>query len=178
MVKSGEVGLFRWDGSTFQPVQSQTVYGYVYKGFRLSVNKSEIGGAPSGAINYWVETISGAKGDDAPDGRIAQHRLSSQALRLQIAQFSADKMAKVGKRYTVGMRVSRSDLEEMTSAGLVRCAAKLGTKSLKVQAVFPEDIAGCVGTAPKAAKGKTIRATVSLTLDGVTAARTASIKVR
>lgn len=173
------VDLFRWNnGSTFEGVDSQTVYGYVFNGFRMSVNRSEIGGAPSGAVNYWVETISGEKGDDAPDGRIEQHRLSTQPLRLLIAAFSATKRVKVGKSYVLAMRVSRSDLEEMTSAGEVRCVAKVGRATLKVQAVFPEDVAGCTGKAPKSAKGKTIRVTISLMLDGVTVSRTAPVKVR
>ena len=77
----------------------------------------------------------------------------------------------------IAMRVNRSDLQDTTSAGLVRCTAKVGRASVKVQAVFPEDIAGCVGTAPKSAKRKTIKVTISLTLDGVTVSRTASVRV-
>ena len=75
------------------------------------------------------------------------------------------------------MRVFRSDLNENTSAGLIRCVAKLGKKTLKVAAVFPEDIAGCIGTAPKAAKKKTIKLTLSLELDGARVSRTVSVKV-
>lgn len=173
-----DVGLFRWDGSAFTRAQSRTVYGYVYKGFRMAVHKRELGGVPSGAFSYWVETISGAKSDDAPDGRIAQHRLSTLPLQLTIAAFSAPRTVRVGKRWAVAMRVNRSDLQAATSAGLVRCVAKVGRRNVKAQAVFPEDVAGCVGTAPKSARRKTIRVTISLTLDGVTVSRTASIKVR
>lgn len=177
MDKSSEVALFQWNGTTFAGVQAQSVYGYVFKGFRFAVHKSDLGGVPTGAINYWVETISGTKYDEAPDGHIAQHRLSPQQLQLQITAASAPKSVKVGKRYTVAMQVMRNDLAEATSAGLVRCTAKVGKATLKVQALFPEDIAGCVGTAPKSAKKKLIKVTLSLTLDGVTVSRTFSIRV-
>ena len=172
-----DVGLFQWNGSSFAPVQGQSVYGYVYKGFRIGVHKSDLGGVAGGAVNYWVETISGSKSDDAPDGYIAQHRLSTQPLQLTVAAFSAPRTVKVGKRYAIAMRVNRSDLQDTTSAGLVRCTAKVGRASIRVQAVFPEDIAGCIGTAPKSARKKLIKVTISLTLDGVTVSRTASVRV-
>jgi hypothetical protein len=172
-----DVALFRWEGTTFIPVQNSSAYGYIYNGFRFGVRQSDIG-ATAGAISYWTETISGDKGDDAPDGQIAEVQLSTTPLQLAVSQFAATKTVKVGKRYTVGMRALRNDLEETTSAGIVTCSAKLGKKSVKVEAVFPEDIAGCVGTAPKAAKGKTIKVTDTLELDGVKVSRTASIKVR
>jgi hypothetical protein len=175
---SEEVVLFRWDGTTYVPLPNSSAYGYVYKGFRFGVRQSDIAAAAGGAISYWAATVSGEKGDDAPDGKIAEVKLSTTPLQLSVTQFAATKTVKVGKRYTAGMRALRNDLEETTSAGIVTCSTKLGKKVLKVEAVFPEDIAGCIGTAPKAAKGKTLKVTVSLELDGVTVSRTASIKVR
>jgi hypothetical protein len=174
---SEDVTLFRWDGTTFVPVPNSSAYGYIYKGFRFGVRQSDIG-ATHGAISYWAETISGDKGDDAPDGQIADLTLSTTPLTLTLAEFDATKTVKVGKRYTVALRALRNDLEETSSAGIVTCSAKLGKKAVKIQAVFPEDIAGCIGTAPKAAKRKTLKVTVTLELDGVRISRTASIKVR
>lgn len=172
-----DVTLFRWDGTTFVPMVNSSAYGYIFKGFRFGVRQSDIG-ATAGAISYWAETVSGEKGDDAPDGQIAEVQLSTTPLQLQVTQFTATKTVKVGKRYTAAMRVQRNDLEETTSAGIVSCSAKVGKKAVKVEAVFPEDIAGCVGTAPKSAKGKTLKVTVTLELDDVRISRTASIKVR
>ena len=58
------------------------------------------------------------------------------------------------------------------------CAAKVGAKKVKVTATFPADRATCSGVVPKSAKGKTLKVTVTLTLDGVRVTRTASIKVK
>ncbi len=169
-----DVKLMHWSGSSFDRVASQTAYGYIYNGFRMSVNKSEVGGVPNGSFRYWVHTASGTKSDDSTT---SPHAMSAQVLRLRIAQFASSKSVKAGKQYLAAMRVFRSDLNENTSAGLIRCVAKLGKKTLKVAAVFPEDIAGCIGTAPKAAKKKTIKLTLSLELDGARVSRTVSVKV-
>ncbi len=169
-----DVHLLRWNGSTFERVTSQTAYGYIYNGFRLMVNKSELGGVPNGAFRYWVHTTSGAASDDS---NASPHAISQQKVQLRISEFATLKTVKVGKQYGAAMRVFRSDLNENTSDGLVRCVAKVGKKTLKIAAVFPEDIAGCIGTAPKTAKKKTIKLTLSLTLDGATVSRTVSIKV-
>ncbi len=172
-----DVALFHWDGASFVAVPNSSTYGYIYSGFRFGVRQSDIG-ATAGAISYYAKTLSGEKKDEAPDGQIADVQLSTTPLRLTVSQFAATKTVKVGKRYTAAMRALRNDLEETTSAGIVTCSAKLGKKTLKVDAVFPEDIAGCIGTAPKAAKGKMLKLTVSLELDGVRVSRTASVKVR
>jgi hypothetical protein len=173
---SRDVLLFRWDGTDFVLVQNSGVYGYIFKGFRIGLSRSDIG-SPTDSISYWVETISGDHGDDAPDGLIASLALSTTPLTLTVQQFIATKTVKIGKRYTAAMRVQRSDLEELSSAGLITCRTTLGRKSLKVQAVFPEDIAGCIGVAPKAARGKKLKVTLTFELDGVKVSRTATVKV-
>ena len=104
--------------------------------------------------------------------------LSDAALTLQIARFTAAKTIIAGKRYTAALQARRSDLAELSSAGEVVCAAKVGAKKVKVTATFPADRATCSGVVPKSAKGKTLKVTVTLTLDGVRVTRMASIKVK
>jgi hypothetical protein len=136
-------------------------------------------GSPTGSISYWAETVSGQNGDDAPNGQIADLPLSTTPLQLSVTEFAASaKTVKAGKRFGAGMRVQRSDLEETASAGEVGCSAKVGAKPVKVQANFPEDVALCFGTAPKWAKGKMLKITLTFELDGVKVSRTASLKVR
>lgn len=177
-LEKGGASVFRWDGVDFVDAQSRTVYGYAFNGFRLSVNKADLG-VSTGPIRFWVESQAGERWDEAPNDAIVTYQPSTNPIRLSIAQFAFQpKTVAVGKRFVVGMQVHRSDLDELSSAGLVRCTAKYGKKAIKVTAVFPEDIAGCVGVAPKAAKGKVIKVTLTLELDGQRVSRTASIKVR
>ena len=169
--------LFRWDGTAFVNAQSQTVYGYIFKGFRIAVNKSDLG-ITTGEFGFWVETQSPTSHDDAPSGEIVGYTPSATPIRLTVAQFAATaKSVKVGKAVVAGMQVHRSDLDEIASAGEVRCVAKVGTRTIKTAAAFPEDIAACRVIAPKLAKKKTIKLTVTLLLDGQRVSRTASIKV-
>jgi hypothetical protein len=169
--------LFRWNGTDFVNAQSQTVYGYVYKGFRVAINRSDLA-LTSGTFRFWVEAIAGDQGDDAPDGAITDYALSAQALQLTLRGFTAAKTVKAGRKFSASLRALRSDLEELTNAGGVSCVAKYGSKRVKVTPSFPAEAAICSGTVPKAAKGKTLKVTVTLELDGVRIARTASIKVR
>jgi hypothetical protein len=173
-----DVVLFRWDSAKFAPVASSSAYGYIFKGFRLGVRLSDLG-SPTGSISYWAETVSGQQGDDAPNGQIADLPLSTTPLQLSVTEFAASaKTVKAGKRFGAGMRVQRSDLEEIASAGEVSCSAKVGARSVKAHADFPEDVALCFGTAPKWAKGKTLKITLTFELDGVSVSRAASLKVR
>jgi hypothetical protein len=176
MVADG-AGLLRWDGAAFVESQSQTAYGYHHQGFRLAVARSDLA-LTSGTLRFVTVTFPLATRDMAPDASLAEYALSDAALTLQIARFTAAKTVAAGKRYTATLQARRSDLAELSSAGEVVCAAKLGAKKVKVTATFPADRATCSGVVPKTAKGKMLKVTVTLTLDGVRVTRTASIKVK
>jgi hypothetical protein len=177
MVTGDEVGLFRWNGTQFVVSESQSAYGYHYGGFRLAVARSELA-LTTGTLRFFVLTFPAESGDASPDSSFAEYTLPSDPLTLQIARFTAAKTVVAGKRYTAALQARRSDLAELSSAGEVVCAAKVGAKKVKVTATFPADRATCSGVVPKSAKGKTLKVTVTLTLDGVRVTRTASIKVK
>jgi hypothetical protein len=170
--------LFRWDGAQWVDTLSRSVRAYFYRGARISFDRADVG-SPT-AIRFWVETYVGEQfGDDAPDDAITAYTLSNELLKLSVAQFaSAAKRVKPGKRFTIGMKVHRNDLDEIATDGGVRCTAKVGKRAVNVTPAYPADIALCTGIAPRWAKGKTLKVTVTLALDGVSAKRTASIAVR
>lgn len=157
---------------------SQPVYGYPFNGFRTAIDRADLG-LTTEKLRFAVLTFPLEGGDTAPDGdQIAEYALSSEALTLQVARFTAAKAAGAGKRFSTTLRVRRSDLAELSSAGIVGCTAKHGTKALKVRPDFPADRAICSGVVPKAAKGKLLKVTTTFELDGVRVSRTASIRVR
>jgi hypothetical protein len=169
--------LFRWDGAQFVDVRSRSLRAYFYKDFRISMSRADLGN-PS-ALAFWIESYVGDRlGDEAPDGRIIGYPLSTDPLRLRVAGLTAPKRVKPGKRFALAMKVQRDDLAELSSDGEVTCSAKVGSRSVRVVPAFPADAALCSGVAPRTAKGKTIKVTLSLILDGVTAKRTVSILVR
>jgi hypothetical protein len=170
--------LFRWNGAQWVDTLSRSVRAYFYRGARISFDRADVG-APT-AIAFWVETYVGEQfGDDAPDDAITAYTLSNEVLNLRVAQFAAAaKRVKPGKRFTVGMKVHRDDLDEIATDGGVSCTAKVGKRAVKVTPGYPADVALCTGMAPRWAKGKTLKVAVTLALDGVNAKRTASIAVR
>ena len=174
---SDGAGLLRWDGTQLVPSESATVYGYHHNGFRLAANRTDLG-LTTGTLRFIVITLPTATVDTSPDDSLAEYTLANEALTLQIARFNAAKSVGAGKRYAATLQARRSDLAELSSAGDVVCTAKVGAKKIKVAATFPADLATCSGVVPKSAKGKTLKVTVTLTLDGVRVTRTASIKVK
>ena len=176
-LNSEGAALLRWNGTQLAQAESPSAYGYHHDGFRLAVARSELA-LTTGTLRFVVLTGPPESADASPDSAFAEYVLSNEALRLQIASFKAAKTIVAGKRFTATLQARRSDLDELSSAGVVSCAAKFGTKKVKVTATFPADLATCSGVVPKAAKGKVLKVTVTLTLDGVRVTRTASIKVR
>jgi hypothetical protein len=170
--------LLRWDGTKFTDSRSRSLRAYfTANGARISFSRADVGNPAR--IQFWVETFSGGqRGDSAPNETILGYTLSSEALVLRVNRFVASKRVKPGKRFAVAMNVHRSDLDELSSDGAVACTAKVGRRTVRVVAAFPENVAACAGTAPGWAKGKTLKVTLALTLDGVSAQRTASILVR
>jgi hypothetical protein len=176
MGNEGIVRLHRWNGSAMAPISVSD--GYIYRGFRLATNRSQLTNLGP-TLRYRVSTVSSATGDAWPDGGgMTDYVLSTTPLTLRIAQFANDKRVRAGKEFIVAMRVHRDDMNETSSSGIVGCSAKVGKRKVAIQPVFPEDIAGCVGIAPKWAKGKTIATTLSLSLDGKRVSRVAKTKVR
>jgi hypothetical protein len=169
-------GLFTWNGTQFAATESHA-YGYHHNGFRLAIPRSEIA-LTTGTLRFVAVTFPDATSDIAPDDAFADYTLSNEALTLQIARFTAAKSIVAGRKYTATLQARRNDLAELSSAGEVVCAARVGTKKLKVTATFPADLATCSGIVPKTAKGKTLKVTVTLTLDGVRVTRTASMRVK
>ena len=168
------VGLGKWDGTQFVSAPSQTVYGYSYNGFRLAVDRSDL--ALTGpTLRFVVLTFPAASSDAA----LAEYELSNAALQLQVASFKAAKSVGAGKRFSTSAQVRRSDLAELTSVvDNIVCTAKVGAKAVKVSPTFSAAGATCSGVVPKAAKGKTLKVTTAVTLDGARVTRTASIKVK
>lgn len=68
----------------------------------------------------------------------------ADGLRLLIAPFTAEDDRR-GQAFTATLQARRSDLAELSSAGDVVCAAKVGAKKVKVTATFPADLATCSG---------------------------------
>lgn len=189
----GSVGLFQWNGSDYVAAASQTslTYGYDATGATIRVNASDLN--KTKGFNFGTLVFSGittdaqgnpdftnAHSDAAPD---AGHGFFSykviQKLTLSVAAFTtAPKPAKAGKNFSAGLAATESDTSGPVTSGTVACSATVGTRHLAtVGKTVKNGIAACVWHLPANAKGKTVRGTVTLTVQGVSVKRSFSARI-
>lgn len=189
----GSVGLFQWNGSAFTGASSQSslVFSYTTAGPTIRVNARDLGATKG--FNFVVDATSGittdasgnpdftnAHDDLAPDpghGTFAYQVLIKVSLSVQGFN-TGPTPAKAGKRFSAGLAVAQSDTGGAVQAGTVTCSARIAGKPLPAQAHrIVNGVAVCVWVIPKKAKGKTIRGTVSVSVQGAQASRSFSAPI-
>ena len=185
------VVLRRWDGSQFVPASAPTLSASDdAAGVTITLNRTDIGN--TSALNLRVETSEGGGGpghqDFAPDSGAWSYALTAP-LTLSLASFKAPGTVSPGKSFLVRMLVKRSDTGEFVSdenGGAVSCRATVGGKPLRakragfMETTSPEQ-AACLWRAPTKANRKTIRGSITISIDGiagVTAKHTFIVRVR
>jgi hypothetical protein len=186
----GSVGLLRWDGSQLVAASAPSLAASDNStGISASLNRADLGNAS--ALNFEILTVEGGSPsaghfDAAPDDGVWNYQLAAAApLTLKIASFASPRSVKAGKTFTVSMVASRSDSGAFVNdeiGGSISCQATAAGKRLKlVAAGFVEgsdpELAACVWRAPKK-RGKTIRGSISVSVEGVTAKKTFRLVVK
>jgi hypothetical protein len=189
----GSVGLFKWNGSDFvaAPSQASVTYSYDTTGATIRVSASELG--KTKGLNFGVDVYSGialdasgnpdftnAHDDLAPDpghGFFAYKVQTKLTLSVQ-AFTTSPKPAKHGKALIAGMAINESDTAGPVQVGTVACTATIATKHVPTQAHgLKNGIAVCGWQLPNTSKGKTIRGTITVTVQGVKVSRSFSAKI-
>jgi hypothetical protein len=176
--------LARWDGSQFVDTPESTLgAGHDENSVIFSVNASELGNTTG--FDFWVRTVQGsafdtAHEDNAPDKGTFTYELGPSAVpQLTVPRSHATK-ARAGKPFIAVVTVARADgvpmdltLEDLT------CKATAGSRALRVgfaDALGPD--AGCLWNLGRKTRGKTIRASVTIRLDGATVTKTFTAKIK
>jgi hypothetical protein len=189
----GSVGLFKWSGSDYAPAASQTslTYSYDATGATIRVSASDLG--KTKGLNFGIDAVSGIVTDATgnPDFTNAHDDLAPDAghgffnykvltkLTLSVVAFTTSpKPAKSGKDFIAALAINESDTAGPVQAGTVACAATVSLKRLAALGhALKNGIAGCVWHLPKTSKGKTIRGTVTVTVQGVKVVRAFTAKI-
>jgi hypothetical protein len=189
----GSIGLFQWNGSDYVAAASQTslTFGYDATGATIRVNANDLN--KTKGLNFGALAISGittdpqgnpdftnAHSDSAPDsGHGFYNYKVIEKLTLSVVAFTTSpKPAKAGKNFSAGLAATESDTSGPVTSGTVACAATVGVTHLPpVGKTVRNGIAACVWHLPKTAKGKTIRGTVTLTVQGVAVKRAFSARI-
>lgn len=192
-LEPGNVGLFRWNGSDFlaAPSQASLTYSYTPAGATIRISANDLG-KPK-AFGFATLVASGvttnAAGepdftniytDAAPDpghGLFSYQVLTR--LILTVTAFTVSpKPAKAGRPFSVSLAANQNDTNGPVQRGTATCAATIAFKPIvAVTHTVANGVASCVWRIPKTAKGKTLRGTITLTVQGVKVSRPFSSRI-
>ena len=167
--------LERWDGTSFVAsgaTRLPTVWVPDY-GPVVAVQRKAIGD-PRG-FNFILASANGTDTDRAPDAGSWAFSLTPFALKVKSMSLGP---ARAGRPFTARATVIRSDFDLPATEGTIRCSAKLGGRQLGANGRFAGDRVTCTWRLPRRAHGMRLAGSLSVTLEGVKATRSFSVRVR
>jgi hypothetical protein len=189
----GSVTLFQWNGTEFvaPPSQVSLTYSYQPTGATIRISVAELG-KPK-AFKFGTLVVSGvtldaagnadfsnAHADLAPDaghGFFTYQVLTRLILRVT-NYTTAPKPAKAGRPFSASLVATRNDTGEPVISGTVTCVATIAFKRIPaVTHILTNGVANCAWRLPATAKGKTLRGSITLTVEGVKVTRTFSARI-
>ena len=191
-LEPGSIGLFKWNGTTFDNAPSATTvtYGYDATGATIRAGIQDLGGTK--AINFGADAISGittdasgnadftnAHDDLAPDPGHGFFNYSViTKLTLKQTAFSyTPKPAKSGARLTATLAATESDTAGPVAKATITCVATIKGVHLRATHSLANGVASCFWKVPKTAKGKTLLGKITITLQGTTLAHSFTTKI-
>lgn len=189
----GVVGMYQWNGTTYVNAQSQTslVYAYDATGATIRIRASELSNTKAfkfGAIAFSGFAVDASGNPDlsqlhrdfAPD---AGHGLFSYQVLTKVvlsvtAFTTAPKPAKAGRLYSVSMAVTQNTTNGPITSGTVLCVGTIaGKRVAAVTHAVVNGIATCAFRTPATAKGKFIRGTIAVVVQGTQISRPFAAKL-
>lgn len=189
----GSIGLFQWNGSTFVFASSQSslTFSYGVGGATIRVNALDLNRTKG--FNFGVDATSGIAVDASnnPDFTNAHNDLAPDAghgtfayqviakLTLTVGAFTTSPTpAKAGRSFSAGLAVTESDTNAGVDSGTITCAAKIAGKAVRVKTKrLVDGIAVCVWSIPKTARGKTIRGSIAIAVQGTQTSRAFAARI-
>jgi len=189
---SGEVILFRWDGTDFTVSATQASLSYSWSGGpTIRINASELNNTRR--LNFDVTVLSdivfdpvtgepdftNAKRDFAPTVGFFTYQVVITPPTLVVRRLTPSPARPAAARpFTLRLVAARSDTGAVVQNGRVTCVGRAGTTRLRAQtARVTGGAAVCTWLVPKLAKGKTFRGSVAVTFEGLTAKQSFSGRI-
>ena len=181
-LEPGSVGLFQWNGTNFIQAPSQTslTFAYASTGATIHVSAADLGRAKG--ISFGVEAVSGVAVDAAgnpnfdnvhvdlatdPTHGFYSYQVLTKLVLTVTALTTSPKPPKAGRTFSVSLAATENDTKGPVRSGAVVCPATLaGKRAVAVTHVVANGIATCVWRIPKTAKGRIMRGSITLTLQG------------
>jgi hypothetical protein len=175
--------FLKWNGSQFAPAGAASANGSYANGVAtFKISKADLGGVDK--FTFWAESYQfDASGnqlgsDTAPDGTDAYEYAITKPLTLRAGTTTAvPARPKAGKAFAVRTRITRGDTGGPLASGTVKCTVRSGTAPLRATGRVSAGVAVCSMQIPKTAKGKLLRVTMKVTLQGVSTTKTVTYRV-
>jgi hypothetical protein len=185
-LESGSVNLFQWNGSDFVLAPAQTSLTFAYSsGATIRVSAADLG--KTKGINFWAVAASGAidaSGNPVPPEQVHRdyapdinhgayaYKVVTKLVLTVTAFTTSPKPAKAGRTFSVSLAATENDTGGPVGSGTVACTASLaGKRVVAVRHVVANGVATCMWRIPKTAKGRLIRGTITLTVQGTRVTR-------
>jgi hypothetical protein len=191
---TGNAALYKWSGSDFESAPSQSAVSFTYEpsGPAIRLSAAELGNPKT--FQFVVLAVSGilvdANGDSdftnahddlAPNagGGLYAYQVRTTVTLKAVGFTTSPKPARAGKTFSVGLAATQSTTGRLVSRGSMVCSATIGATRARLRAKRVRNGVGtCVWMIPKTAKGKTIRGTVTLVVEGAQLKRPFAAKIR
>ena len=117
--------------------------------------------------------------DTSPDGSDAYEYTITKPLTLRAGTITTVPVKPTaGKAFAVRVRVTRGDTGGPLTTGTVTCSVRVGTAPLRATGRVSGGVATCNMRLPKTAKGKLLKVTMKVTLQGVSTTKSYSARVK
>ena len=189
----GVVNLFQWNGSDYVAAVSQTslTFTYLTTGPTIRISAADLG--KTKAFKFGMIAISGividAAGkpdftnvhdDFAPDSGhgFFTYQVLTKLILSATAFTTSPKPAKAGRPFSASLAATQNDTGGPVASGTVTCVATIAFKRIPaVTHILTNGVANCIWRLPATAKGKTLRGTITLTVQGAKVTRTFSSRI-
>jgi hypothetical protein len=183
----GAVDLFQWNGTAYVPAPSQTSLTFVYGTAGATIHISAADLNKTKGFNFGTIAVSGITFDAAgnpnfdnihrdlapdPGHGFWSYQVLTKLVLTVTAFTTSPKPAKAGRTFSVSLAATENDTAGPVESGTVACAASLaGKRVAAVRHAVANGVATCVWRIPKTAKGRVIRGTITLTVQGTRVTR-------
>jgi hypothetical protein len=187
----GDVALFatsegvftrRFQGSTLVPFDAPSLRAEYSSGPAFSFNRADFGISSRFAFFIQVRDRSASVRDDAPDGAASYvYVVTVGPPPLAAGTVTAAPRAPVhGKAFSFRMPVMRTDNNTaLPDDGVsVSCAARIRAKTLRGRGSYTGGVAKCIFAIPKASRGKSFDATITVRFEGATIGEAFTSRIR
>jgi hypothetical protein len=124
--------------------------------------------------------FTNSQSDSAPDpghGQFTYQVLTK--LILSVTAFNTSpRPARAGRSFSATLAANQNDTDGPVASGTVTCTATIAFKRIPaVTHILTNGVANCIWRIPATAKGKTLRGTITLTVQGVKVTRAFSSRI-